>query len=139
MSAIALIIFGLVGWYVYYCVKNEGGYWIPKILLNTGAFVGFFWCIRFIFPYVYEPFIKSTSVLGQLVKTGIFSIIYMIIYSVFISSPVYKLLIILEEKIKERVGSDPYKRKDKLTPEQEQKLKDIREKFIKKNNLESDE
>ena len=113
MSAIALIIFGLVGWYVYYCVKNEGVYWIPKILLNTGAFVGFFWGIRFIFAYVYEPFIKSTSVLGQLVKTGIFSISYLIIYYACMYATYSKWIVRIEEKIEERVGKNPYKKKDK--------------------------
>ena len=120
MSAIALIIFGLVGWYAYYSVKHEGGYWIPKILLNTGAFVGFLWGIRFIYPYVYEPFIKSTSALGQLVKTGVVSISYLIIYFACMYATYSKWIVRIEEKIEERVGKDPYKTKDKLTPEQEQ-------------------
>ena len=109
MSAIALIIFGLVGWYVYYCVKHEGVYWIPKILLSIGAFIGFFWGITFVFPYIYEPFIKSTSVLGQFVKTGIFSISYLVIYYVCMYATFSKWIVRLEEKIEERVGKDPYK------------------------------
>ena len=104
MSAIALIIFGLVGWYVYYCVKHEGVYWIPKILLSIGAFIGFFWGITFVFPYI-----KSTSVLGQLVKTGIFSISYLVIYYVCMYATFSKWIVRLEEKIEERVGKDPYK------------------------------
>ena len=138
MSAIALIIFGLVGWYAYYSVKHEGVYWIPKILLNTGAFVGFLWGIRFIYPYVYEPFIKSTSALEQLVKTGVVSISYLIIYFACMYATYSKWIVRIEEKIEERVGKDPYKTKDKLTP-QEQKMKDLREELIRKNNLDPDE
>ncbi len=70
MSAIAFIIFGLFAWWVYYSVKHEGVYWIPKFFLALGVFVSFFWGITFIFPYVYELFIKSTSIVQDFtVKT----------------------------------------------------------------------
>ena len=111
MSAFGLIIFGLVGWWVYYCVKREGVYWIPRFFLCLAAFVGFFWGITFIYPYIYEPFLKSNSALGELTKTVIFSSTYAIIYLFCIDATILKWVEILEKKIEERFGKNIYNKK----------------------------
>ena len=43
MSALTSIIFGLVGFWVYYSVKHEGVFWIPRTTTAIGGFFLFVW------------------------------------------------------------------------------------------------
>ena len=111
MKAITLIIFGLMGYWIYFSLKKEGILWIPKIILCIGGFVGFYWGITFLFPFIWQPFLKSTSALGQLTKTIIFGIAYSTIYCSLAMATIYKWGDKIDKKIEERISNSntPYK------------------------------
>ena len=52
MSAITLIVFGLIGFWVYYSVKHEGIYWIPRTGAGIGGFLFCLWMMFKIFREV---------------------------------------------------------------------------------------
>ena len=79
------------------------------MLLCFGSFALFIWGVAFLYPILWEPFLKSTSALGQLVKTAIFGLTYSMIFCSIAFKTVYKLLDKIEEKIEERMGKKPYK------------------------------
>ena len=109
MNAITFIVFGFISYWIYFSIKKEGVLWIPKILLCIGGFVGFYWGITFFFSMLWEPFIKSTTVFGQLFKTGIVGLTYAMIYFPIAMATIYKWVEKIEEKIEERIGNKPYK------------------------------
>ena len=109
MNIFTFIIFGFIGYWVYFSIKNEGIFWIPKMLLCFGGFALFMWSGYSLIQILWEPFLKSTSALGQLVKTAIFGLTYSMIFCSIAFKTVYKLLDKIEEKIEERMGKKPYK------------------------------
>ena len=108
MTIFAFIIFGFIGYWVYFSIKNEGIFWIPKAVIAIGSFALFIWGITFLYPILWEPFLKSTSALGQLLKTAIVGLTYSMIYFSIAFKTVYKWLDKIEEKIEERMGKKPY-------------------------------
>tara|TARA_A100001388_G_C28508105_1_gene374910 strand:- start:226 stop:600 length:375 start_codon:yes stop_codon:yes gene_type:complete len=124
MSAITLIVFGLIGFWVYYSVKHEGIYWIPRTGAAIGGFVLYLWMMFKIFREVQPTWFA----------------VFLVISSIIVLTKIAdKIVFWADNKIEERVGKDPYKQKDKLTSEQEQYMKDLREELIRKNNLDPDE
>ena len=67
--------------------------------------------ITFLFPFIWEPFLKSTSALGQLTKTIIFGIAYSTINCSLAMATIYKWVDKIDKKIEERIGNSnkPYK------------------------------
>ena len=43
MNALTFIIFGLIAYWVYYSVKHEGIFWIPRTATVLGSFVFYIW------------------------------------------------------------------------------------------------
>ena len=109
MNAITFIVFGFIAYWIYFSIKNEGIFWIPKTILCIGGFALFIWGGAFLYPILWEPFLKSTSALGQLVKTAIFGLTYSIIFCSIAFKTIYKLVDKIEEKIEERMGEKLYK------------------------------
>ena len=108
MNILTFIILGFIGYWVYFSIKNEGIFWIPKMLLCFGGFILFMWGGYSLYPILWEPFLKSTSAFGQLLKTVIVAFTYSIIFCSIAFKTLYKLLDKIEEKIEERMGKKPY-------------------------------
>tara|TARA_Y100001978_G_C23432659_1_gene309110 strand:- start:224 stop:553 length:330 start_codon:yes stop_codon:yes gene_type:complete len=108
MNAITFIVFGLIGYWIYFSIKKEGIFWIPKMILCIGGFALFIWGGASLIPILWEPFIKSTSALGQLIKTAIFGLTYSMIFSSIAFQTVFKWLDKIDDKIEERIGKKPY-------------------------------
>ena len=108
MNAITFIIFGFIAYWIYFSIKNEGIFWIPKMILGIGSFALFIWGGAFLIPILWEPFIKSTSALGQLVKTAIFGLTYSMIFSSIAFKTVFKWLDKIDDKIEERMSKKTY-------------------------------
>ena len=108
MNVFVFIILGFIGYWVYFSIKNEGIFWIPKMILCIGSFALFIWGGAFLIPILWEPLIKSTSALGQLVKTAIFGLTYSMIFCSIAFKTVFKWLDKIDEKIEERMGKKPY-------------------------------
>ena len=108
MNVFVFIILGFIGYWVYFSIKNEGIFWIPKMILGIGSFALFIWGGAFLIPILWEPLIKSTSALGQLVKTAIFGLTYSMIFCSIAFQTVYKWLDKIDDKIEERMGKKPY-------------------------------
>ena len=108
MNILAFIVFGFIAYWIYFSIKNEGIFWIPKAVIAIGSFALFMWGVAFLYPLLWEPFLKSTSALGQLLKTAIFGLTYSMIFCSIAFKTVYKLLDKIEEKIEERMGKKPY-------------------------------
>ena len=123
MSAITLIVFGLIGFWVYWSVKHEGIFWIPKAATAIGGFFLYIWM-------VFE--------IASQVKPAWFAFFVMISSGGVLMIISTKFVMWCQEKVDERVGMDPYNKKDKLTPQQ-QDMKDLREELIRKNNSDPDE
>ncbi len=109
MNIFTFIILGFIGYWVYFSIKNEGIFWIPKMLLCFGGFAIFIWGVTSLYPILWEPFLKSTSAFGQLLKTAIFGLTYSIIFYSIAFKTLYKWLDKIDEKIEERMGKKPYK------------------------------
>ena len=105
MSAIELIIFGLIGYWVYWSVKHEGIFWIPRTATVLGSFVFYIWMTFKIVSQVKPSWLAFFVAMSGAGVLSIFT---------------FKIFIAIQNKIDERVGLDPYNKKDKLTPEQEQ-------------------
>ena len=112
MGIAYFIGFCCVGYWIYFSIKKEGLLWIPKALTAIGFGVLFFWSV-----------FAVGKVLADKDVSGILKFAYFIGFVGFWyymqMEIVMKLVDKFEEKIKERIGHDPYK-KNKLTPEQEQ-------------------
>ena len=92
-----LIVFGGIGFYSYACIKAEGILWIPKAILQSLLFIGFFYGIFNLYNW-FGSFMTASSVVGQLIKMGIGIFCYFGIFSIF-SRPFYLLLKKIQEKI----------------------------------------
>ena len=123
MSILNLIIFGLVGFWFYYSVKHEGIYWIPRTAAALGGGLFYFWMVFQIVSQVQPLW---------------FAIFLVICGFVVFTKICEKIVFWADDKIEKRVGKDPYNKKDKLTPQQQQ-MKDLREELIRKNKLDPDE
>ena len=128
MSILNLIIFGLVGFWFYYSVKHEGVFWIPRTATALGSFFIFIWmCFK----------------IASQVKPAWFAFFVMMSSAGVLMTVVTKFVLWCDKKVEERVGKDPYNKKDKLTPQQEriQAMRDeaMRDELITKNNLDPDE
>ena len=97
MSAITLIVFGLIGFWVYWSVKHEGIFWIPKAIVAIG---GFSLWITQMFKYL-QKFQGNWPL----------QLIAIIFVSVILLTTSNFLLDKIQKKIDERVGNDPYKTK----------------------------
>ena len=98
MSILNLIIFALVGYWVYYSVKHEGIFWIPRTATVLGSFVFYIWMTFKIVSQV------KPSWLALFVGMSSFAVLSII---------VYRIVIWCENEIEKRVGVDPYKRNKK--------------------------
>ena len=98
MNILNLIIFALVGYWVYYSVKHEGIFWIPRIATVLGSFVFYIWMTFKIVSQV------KPSWLAFFVGMSSFAVLSII---------VYRIVFWCENKIEKRVGVDPYKRNKK--------------------------
>ena len=94
MSALTLIIFALVGYWVYYSVKHEGIFWIPRTATVLGSCVFFIWMTFKIQTQV------NPAWFAFFVNMSSFAILILIII---------KIVNFFQNKIEERVGVDPYK------------------------------
>ena len=98
MNAITFIVLGLIGYWIYFSIKNEGIFWIPKAVLGLGSFG--LW-ITLIF-----------KVCNLLLKTPYYflgGIIAAILGATIIFPISYRLLDAIEKKIEKRMGKKPYK------------------------------
>ena len=95
MNILNLIIFALVGYWVYYSVKHEGIFWIPRIATVLGSFVFYIWMTFKIVSQV------KPSWLAFFVGMSSFAVLSII---------VYRIVFWCENKIEKRVGVDPYKK-----------------------------
>ena len=92
-----LIIFGGIGYYSYACIKAEGILWIPKAILQSLLFIGFFYGIFNLYNW-FGSFMTASSVVGQLIKMGIVIFCYFGIFGI-LSIPFFLLLKKIQEKI----------------------------------------
>ena len=105
MDAFTLVIFGIVGYWVYYSVKHEGVIWIIRTATILGSFVFYIWMTFKIVTQVQPAW------LGFFVGMSSFAVLSIIFY---------RIVMCCEDEIEKRVGSDPHKEFNKKTREQEQ-------------------
>ena len=99
MNALAFVVFGLIGYWVYYSVKHEGIYWIPRTAAAIGGFLFYIWMIIKIFNQVQPTWV---------------AIFLVICASIVLTKIAEKIVFWADNKIKKKVGKDPYNQKDKL-------------------------
>ena len=92
-----LIVFGGIGFYSYACIKAEGILWIPKAILQSLLFIGFFYGIFNLYNW-FGSFMTASFVVGQLIKMGIVIFCYFGIFGI-LSIPFFLLLKKIQEKI----------------------------------------
>ena len=96
--AISLIVFGLIGYWVYWSIKHEGIYWIPKASLAIGGFILFLGGALKLIPLIPK----------NLFANGIFVVIYVGVTYLIQMKLLLPVFEAIENKIKERIGKDPY-------------------------------
>ena len=96
--AISIIVYGLIGYWIYWSIKHEGIYWIPKMSLAIGSFIAYVAGIGATIPDLPDNLlIRIFFVLG-----------YSAFWMAFTFGVLLKLMKVLDDKIKERMGKDPY-------------------------------
>jgi len=96
MSAITLIIFGLIGFWVYWSIKHEGIFWLPRTVAALGSFFIFLWmCFK----------------IGSQVKPAWFAFFVMMSSGGVLFFIVTKFVLWCDKKVEERVGENPYNKK----------------------------
>ena len=121
MNAITFIIFGVISYWVYWSIKHEGIFWVPRTASSLGGFVIWIYLILKVSNQIDNNFllIIFTAVSGVSIIGG----------GVFLSQK-------FDEIIEKRVGKTPYATKkteyfgvteDDLTEEELQKGREITE------------
>ena len=94
MNALTFIVFGLISYWFYWSVKNEGIFWIPRTIAALGSFVLWMYLLFVIQPEINNNFLKILFAAG----TGI------IIFSIATN-----IALKCDKIIEKRVGKNPYK------------------------------
>ena len=92
-----LLLFGLIGFWVYWSIKHEGIYWIPKAFLCFGSFGLFLFGV-----------FKLSTLLPDNLFVSLILVIGYVAVTIIVGCVVYVLLEAIDETIKERMGKDPY-------------------------------
>ena len=95
--AISLIVFGLIGYWVYWSIKHEGIYWIPKASLAIGGFILFIGGLFKLIPLIPK----------NLFANVIFLVTYVAV-TCLVSFGLLPVFEAIEKKIEERMGKKPY-------------------------------
>ena len=109
------IIFGLGGLWVYYSIKNEGILWIPRVIVNIGGFILWFYLAFTQYGKIDNKFFQIVANAGT------------IIVFVLIALPINEML---DEETVKRLGKEPYSSKkpeDDFTEEELQVGREIAE------------
>ena len=94
---ISFLVFGLIGYWVYWSIKHEGIYWIPKISLSIGGFILFMGGLFKLYPLIPK----------NLFAYGIFLVSYVAVTSL-VAFGLIPVIEAIENKIEERMGKKPY-------------------------------
>ena len=94
MSALTFIIFGLIGYWIYWSVKHEGIFWIPRTASALGGFA----------LWMYLIFQQ-----GSQINNNFLQIVFIAGTGIFIGFISYLIVESCNEIIEKRVGKNPYK------------------------------
>ena len=98
MNILTFIVFGFIAYWIYFSIKKEGIFWIPKAVIALGSFVLWMTLNYKVFNFFLStPFYYFKSFIAG------------IIFAIIIFPISYRLLDLIEKKIEERVGKNPYK------------------------------
>ena len=94
MNALTFIIFGLIGYWIYWSVKHEGIFWIPRTASALGGFA----------LWMYLIFQQ-----GSQINNNFLQIVFIAGTGIFIGFISYLIVESCNEMIEKRVGKNPYK------------------------------
>ena len=120
MEFYLFIIFGLGGFWVYYSIKNEGILWIPRVIVNIGGFILWFYLAFTQYGKIDNKFLQIMAMAGTMIAI------------VLVALPVNDWI---DEETPKRLGKEPYSTKkpeDDFTEEELRVGREIAEKLEQK-------